>query len=212
VNILVIFDYAGVALFAATGALTASRKELDVIGFLFLAVVTGIGGGTARDLILGVPVFWLEQHIHVVVCAGTAIFVYFTADLIENRYRLLLWLDALALSAYGVFGAYKGLVLTGSPVVALVTGAMTGTFGGMLRDVLAGEPTALTRKEIYITAAVIGAAAFVLAQAAGLPRVLAAALGFTLAFAVRGGALAFGWSLPAYRSRPGRPPDRGPRS
>jgi len=86
---VVILDYIGVALFAATGALAASRKQLDMIGFLFLATVTGIGGGTARDLILDAPVFWVQQHAFVLICAVTAICVYFTAHLLESRYRWL---------------------------------------------------------------------------------------------------------------------------
>lgn len=201
-------DHAGVALFAATGALTASRRQLDMVGFVFLAVVTGVGGGTARDLILDVPVFWVAQPLYLLTCLGTAVAVFFAAHLVESRYRLLLWLDALALAAYAALGAQKGLAATGSPVVAVVMGTLTGTLGGMLRDVLAGEPTALTRREIYISAAALGAAAFVLARdAAGLALPVAAGLGVGLAFALRGGALAFGWTLPGYRSRPGRPPE-----
>jgi len=204
---LVFLDYAGVAVFAATGALAASRKELDAIGFMFLAGITGIGGGTLRDLILGVPVFWVENHNYILVCAGAALLVYFTAHLVESRYKLLLWLDAAGLAAYSVFGAYKGLLVTGSPLVALVTGMLTATFGGILRDVLADEPSVLLRPEIYVTAALSGAAAFTAADLAGLPLLGAAALAFACAFGVRAGALRFGWRLPRYRSRPGRLPD-----
>jgi len=200
-------DFLGVALFAATGALAASRKQLDIIGFLFLAGVTGTGGGTVRDLILGVPVFWVEREAYILVCAATAVGVYFAAHLIESRYRLLLWLDAVALAAYGVFGAYKGLMVTGSPTVAVVMGMVTGTLGGILRDVLAGEPSVLLRQEIYVAAAGAGAVAFVAVSWAGGPLGLAAAAGFVVALGVRSGALWFGWTLPAYRSRPGRPPD-----
>lgn len=209
-NPIIFLDYAGVTLFAITGALAASRKQMDVIGFLFLATVTGIGGGTARDLILGVPVFWVEQHLYILACAVAAIVTYFTAHLLESRYRWLLWLDAVALAAYGVFGAYKGFSITGSPVIAVMMGMITGTLGGILRDVLTGEPSVLMRKEIYITAAMSGAVAFVLARAAGLPVLAGFGLGFVLAFGIRGGALAFGWTMPAYKSRPGRtPPDSG---
>lgn len=205
-NGVTLLDYVGVTLFAVTGALAASRKQMDVIGFLFLATVTGIGGGTARDLILGVPVFWVEQHQYILACAAAAILTYFTAHLVESRYKWLLWLDAIALAAYGVFGAYKGFLITGSPVIAVMMGMITGTLGGILRDVLAGEPSVLMRKEIYITAAMIGAVAFVLSRAAGLPLPAGFGLGFVLAFGIRGGALAFGWTMPAYKSRPGRIP------
>lgn len=199
-----IMDYAGVALFAATGSLAASRKQLDIIGFLFLGAVTGIGGGTARDLILAVPVFWVEQPFYLLVCAATATAVYFTAHLIESRYRLLLWLDATALSAYGVFGAYKGLAVTGSATVAVVMGMITGTLGGIIRDVLARESSVLLRQEVYVAAAMTGALAFVAASASGTPLPAAAGVAFLLALGVRGGALHFRWTLPAYRSRPGR--------
>lgn len=207
-NPILLLDYAGVAVFAATGALAASRKQLDIIGFLFLAGVTGIGGGTFRDLILDVPVFWIVNHAYVLICAAIALVVFFTAHLVEYRYKLLLWLDAVGLAVYAVLGADKGLDATGSPVVAIVTGMLTATFGGILRDLLAGEPSVLLRPEIYVTAAMTGAATYtLLADAAGFPEVAAAMIAFAAAFAVRGGALKFGWSFPAYKSRPGRRPE-----
>ena len=203
-NALVLLDYVGVGLFAATGALAASRKQLDIMGFMFLAAVTGTGGGTVRDLILDVPVFWVVQPIYLIVCALTSIVVYFTAHLLESRYRWLLWLDAVALAAYCVLGASKGLLVTGSPIVAVVMGTLTGTLGGILRDVLANEPSVLLRKEIYVTAALLGALTFVAADAMGGSPSLSAGLGFLVAVVIRCSALAFGWTLPTYRSRPGR--------
>jgi uncharacterized membrane protein YeiH len=202
-----ILDYAGIAVFAATGALAASRKQLDIIGFLFLACVTGIGGGTFRDLILDVPVFWLLDPTHVLVCCGAAVVVYFTAHLVESRYKLLLWLDAIGLAAYTVLGASKGLEITGSPTVAVIMGVLTATFGGILRDLLAGEPSVLLRPEIYVTAALAGAAMFTLVDTVGLPASVSALLAFAAAFLVRGGALRFGWTFPPYRARPGRRPE-----
>ncbi|MEM9784873.1 MAG: trimeric intracellular cation channel family protein [Pseudomonadota bacterium] len=206
-SFLGLLDYVGVALFAATGALTASRRQLDVIGFLFLATVTGIGGGTVRDLILGVPVFWVVQEAFLTVCVATAIFVYFTAHFLESRYRLLVWLDAVALAAYSVFGAHKGLQVTDSAAIAVVMGMLTGTLGGILRDVLAGEPSVLLRQEIYVAAALLGAGSYVATRALGFNPSICAACGVGLALAMRGGALRFGWTLPAYKSRPGRPPE-----
>ncbi|MBK5566797.1 trimeric intracellular cation channel family protein [Ensifer sp. 2YAB10] len=206
--ILEILDYAGVAVFAATGALSASRKQLDIIGYLFLASVTGIGGGTMRDVVLGAtPVFWVTNPTYLLVCATVAVVVFFTAHLFGSRYRVLVWLDAIGLSAYCVMGAAKGFAATGSPGVALVTGMLTATFGGILRDLLAGEPSVLLRPEVYVTAALIGAGAFVLATMAGLPLAGASTLGVISAFAVRGGALKFGWTLPTGKAQPGRNPD-----
>jgi len=207
-NPILLLDYAGVAVFAATGALAASRKQLDFIGFLFLAGATGIGGGTLRDLVLGAtPVFWAKNPDYLLVCAVVAVLVFFTAHLVESRYKLLLWLDALGMAAYSVLGAAKGLAATGSPVVAVVTGTLTATFGGILRDLLHGEPSVLLRPEVYVTAALAGAITFTIADFADLPPSWAAAMGFAVAFLVRGGALRFGWTFPRYKSRPGRRPE-----
>jgi uncharacterized membrane protein YeiH len=206
-NVLQLLDYAGVAVFAATGALAASRKQLDVVGFVFLAAVTGMGGGTVRDLVLGAPVFWVVNPDYLVVVAIVAVTVYFTAHLLESRYKLLLWLDAAGLAAYASLGAHKGLVATGSLSISIVMGVLTATLGGILRDLLAGEPSVLLRPEIYVTAAMTGAATFGATYLLGLPMPLCALIAFVLAFIVRGGALWFGWSFPPYRGRPGRRPE-----
>lgn len=202
-----ILDYSGIAVFAATGALAASRKELDIVGFIFLAAITGIGGGTLRDVILNIPVFWIGNTIYVLICTAVAIFVYFTAHRLASRWKWLLWLDAIGLAAFSVMGAAKGLAITGSPVVAIITGMLTATFGGILRDIVAQEPSVLLRPEIYISAAGAGAGAFVLADAWTAAPNVAAIIAFLVAFGVRGGALWFGWRFPPYRSRPGRSPE-----
>lgn len=204
---ITLLDYAGIAVFAATGALAASRKELDIIGFLFFAGLTGIGGGTIRDLILDVPVFWVQNPDYLLVCGVVAIIVYFTAHLIESRYKLLLWLDAVGVAAYCVFGAWKGLVVTGSAPIAIVMGMLTAAFGGILRDQIAGEPSVLMRPEIYITAALAGSVVFTFLELVGLPIAASTTPAFLVALAIRGGALWYGWSFPPYRSRPGRRPE-----
>jgi uncharacterized membrane protein YeiH len=207
-NSIILLDYAGVAVFAATGALAASRKQLDIIGFLFLAAVTGTGGGTLRDVLLGrLPVFWVANPAYMLVCAVVGVIVFFSAHLVESRYRLLLWLDAVGLASYAAMGAAKGLTATGSPVIAVIMGVLTATFGGILRDLLAGEPSVLLRPEIYVTAALAGAVVFTVVTLSGASTLVAAALSFAAAFLVRGGALRYGWTFPAYRSRPGRSPE-----
>lgn len=207
-TLLQFLDYCGIAVFAATGALAASRKQLDIIGFIFLGVMAAIGGGTVRDLILGsMPVFWVKEPVYLAVAVATAIVVYFTAHLFWSRYVVLVWLDAIGLAAYSVIGAAKGLALGVSPGIAIVTGIMTATFGGILRDIVSGEPSVLMRPEIYVTAALAGAATYVLALSAGTPEAAAAIAGAIIAFLVRGGALAFGWKFPTYHARPGRAPD-----
>ncbi|NWJ24475.1 trimeric intracellular cation channel family protein [Rhizobium sp. RM] len=207
-TLLGFLDYAGVAVFAATGALAASRKQLDLIGFLFFAAATGIGGGTVRDLVLGrAPVFWVVNPTYILVCVSIAVLVFFTAHLLESRYKLLLWLDAVGLSAYSVMGAAKGLAATGSATVAIVTGVLTATFGGVLRDILAGEPSALLRPEVYVSCALAGSSIFTAAYFFGAPLYLASGLGLLAAFGIRSGALIFGWTFPPYKTRPGRRPE-----
>ncbi|MBX3597598.1 MAG: trimeric intracellular cation channel family protein [Rhizobiaceae bacterium] len=200
-------DYAGVAVFAATGALSASRKQLDIVGFAFLAGITGIGGGTLRDVILNVPVFWIGNHTYVLVCVAMAVLVFFTAHMVESRWRLLLWLDAIGLAAFAAMGTAKGLAITGSPVVAIITGMLTATFGGILRDVISGEPSVLLRPEVYVSAAGAGAVAYVLADWFLAAPGMAATIAFATGFIVRGGALWFGWRLSPYKTRPGRSPE-----
>ena len=207
-SLLQLLDYCGVAVFAATGALAASRKQLDIIGFVFLGVLTGIGGGTIRDVILGAtPVFWVKEPGYLIAASVTAVAIYFLAHRVWSRYVWLLWLDAIGLAAYCVIGAAKGLALGVPPLIAVVTGVMTATFGGILRDMVAGEPSVLLRPEIYVTSALAGASAYVLAIGAGTPSEAAAIGAAVLAFLVRGGALAFGWTFPVYKARPGREPD-----
>lgn len=202
---LPILSYGGVAVFAAAGALAASRKQMDIIGFAFLASLTGVGGGSVRDLLLGEPVFWLRDPSQLGVCLAVAVLVYFTAHLAESRFRLLLWADAVGLSAYAVLGAAQGLEKGAGPLAAVVVGVLTATSGGIIRDVTAGEPSVLMRKELYVTAALAGALSYVVLLQLGLALWPAALFATAAAFAVRAGALVFGWTLPGYRSRPGRP-------
>lgn len=206
-NPIQLLDYAGVAVFAATGALAASRKELDIIGFLFLASATAIGGGTFRDLILGVPVFWVVNTDYVWICLIVTVAMFFGAPRMDSRYKALLWLDAVGLAAFAAMGAAKGLTVTGSAPVAVVTGMLTAAFGGVLRDLLANEPSVLLRREIYVSAALAGATVYVLLVIAGAPMLASALAAFVVALAIRGGALRYGWTLPSYRSRPGRRPE-----
>lgn len=206
-SLLPALDLASAAVFGITGALAASRKQMDIVGFMWLGVVTGVGGGTVRDLMLGVPAFWIGDPAPVVACLAAAVVVYFTAHLVHSRYRVILWLDAIGMALVTVAGTAKGLDLGAGPFVAAVMGVITATVGGIIRDVLGQEPSVILRREIYVTAAALGAGAFVLAVGLGCDRATSALVGFAIAFGIRGLALVFGWSLPIYRARPGRPID-----
>jgi uncharacterized membrane protein YeiH len=200
---LTAIDLVASAVFAITGALVASRKQMDIIGFCWLGLVTGIGGGAVRDLLLGLPVFWIREPAYVIVCLAASVAVYFGAHVLDSRYRTLVWLDALGLALVSVGGAAKGLDAGAGPVNAIVMGVITAALGGV-RDILGQEPSIILRKEIYVTASVAGALCFVAAIGLGSGRTAAMALGFAVALGVRGGAIVYGWSMPTYRSRPGR--------
>ncbi len=198
-------DYLGVAVFAITGALVASRKEMDLVGFVFLGVVTGVGGGTVRDMALGqTPVFWVKEPAYLLICVAASVLVFFAAHIPWSRLRVLIWLDAVGLALFAVLGAEKALPF--GPVVAATMGVVTAVMGGMIRDILGGESPVILRREIYATAALLGAVVFLLATLA-LPRDFALLAGFLAGLGLRGLALRQGWSLPPFRARPGRRPD-----
>jgi len=196
-------DYAGVAVFAVTGALVAARLRHDIVTFVFFATVTGIGGGTLRDLLIGAPVFWVADQGYLVVCAIAALAAWFIGEP-PWRGTLLNWLDGVGLAAYAVFGAAKALDVGVPSVVAVAMGVMTATFGGVLRDLFGGEPNVFLRREIYVTAALVSAAIFVVARHLAVPGVIAVIAAFVLGFALRAGAIVFGWSLPGYARKTGR--------
>ena len=202
---LTAIDWFGVAIFAVTGALVASRKRMDIFGFILLGCVTGMGGGTLRDAMLGaLPVFWVREPIYLAICVAVSAATFFLAHIPESRYRVLLWLDAAGLALFCVVGADRALTAGASTFIAVAMGVVTATFGGVVRDILGGESPLILRREIYVTAALAGAAAFVGLLALGVPGAIAAVAGFAACFVIRALALHYGWSLPVYRAREGR--------
>ena len=199
---LTVLDYAAVAVFGASGALAAARRKHDIITFTFFAAVTGVGGGTLRDLLIDAPVFWVARPEYLGVCVAGAVAIWIFGWG-QGRERLLLWLDALGMAAYTVVGALKAVSLGLPPGSAIVMGVLTSTFGGIIRDVLAEEPSVLLRRELYVTPALLGSAVFVGLDALDVQLTLAGAMGFIAAFTVRAGAILFGWQMPAF---PGRSP------
>ena len=199
-------DFSSVFVFALTGALVASRAQLDIIGFLFIASLTAIGGGTIRDVVLRRDqVFWVAEPVYVGVACAAAIFVFFTAHLLESRWRAILWLDAVALSIAVTAGFAVARNLDASWPVLLMMGVTTGCLGGLMRDVVCNEvPLVLRQGELYVTAALAGAGAGVVTLTLTGSASLAYPACIAMTFALRAGSLAFGWSLPVYKSRPPR--------
>jgi uncharacterized membrane protein YeiH len=196
-------DYAGVAVFALTGALAAARDKHDIITFWFFAVVTGVGGGTLRDLLIGAPVFWLGDPTYLALGLAAALIVWFLAPHLE-RAKTLIWIDAVGLAVYAVIGAGKAISLGVDPFVSIAMGVLTACFGGVIRDVLAGQPSALLKREITISAALLSAGGFVALSAAGVEALWAGVAGALAGFGLRAGAIHYGWALPAFGERRGQ--------
>ena len=196
---LELLDYFGIAVFAISGALVAAERKTDFVTFIFFAVVTGVGGGTLRDLLIGAPVFWVNTNATLLICMGAALAVWFVRSGQRAAARALLWFDAAGMGAYAAYGAAKALGYGVAPVPAFVMGVLTACAGGIIRDVLAGQPSILLRHEIYITAAALAAGLFVALVLAGLAMFPAAVMAGSAGFALRGAAIMRGWSLPAYR-------------
>ncbi len=194
-------DYAAVAVFALTGALVASRSQLDIVGFIFIACLTAVGGGTLRDVILNRDqVFWVADPGFIAVASAAAVVVFFTAHLLESRYRALLWLDACALAVAVPAGVAVAVGMGQSWGIVLLMGVATGCFGGLMRDVVCNEvPLVLKQGELYVTCAFTGAGAALAVLWAGLDMAAALLTCAIVTLTLRAGSLLFGWRLPVYK-------------
>lgn len=196
--VLSTLDVVGIGLFAATGAVAAARAKQTLITFAFFALATGVGGGTVRDLLIGAPVFWIEDTRPLTACLVIALVVWVTPAKFW-RGKTLDWLDAFGMAAYAVFGAAKALSFGVPPVAAVMMGIFTACLGGIIRDVLAGEPSIILKPELYVTAAALAAALFVGLSAAGAMLPVAAGVSALTGFALRAFAIWKGLALPIYR-------------
>ncbi len=205
-NVLQVLDYLAVIVFALTGALVASRSQLDIVGFIFIACLTAVGGGTLRDVLLDRAVFWMADPAILATAAVAAIVVFFTAHLLESRLAAIRWLDAFALAVAVPAGVAASLSAGAGWPVVLVMGVITGCMGGLMRDVVCNEvPLVLKQGELYVTAAFCGAVAAVVVVQSGQTGLLPLAACAVVTLVLRAGSMAFGWRLPVYRSTPPRP-------
>ena len=197
-NIIAWLDLFGIAVFAASGALAAAQRGQTLVTFSFFALVTGVGGGTVRDLLIGAPVFWVQDWRFAATCLITAGLVWFTPKNVWNP-RALDWFDAVGIAIYAVFGAWKSLTLGVPFLPAMMMGVITACVGGIIRDMLAGEPSILLKPEIYVTAAALASALFVLLVWLETPVLLAAIISASAGFCLRAMAIWKGWAIPSYK-------------
>lgn len=193
--ILNLFDWTGVFVFALSGGLMAVRQKFDILGIIIIAWLPAIGGGTLRDLLLGQPVFWLDDPISLSLATLAGIAAFFGPHF-WARIKALVWVDAMGLALFAVVGASKAASLGHGFLICTLMGAMTATAGGLLRDVVCNEAPLLLREEIYATAAIIGAGSFYIALKCGLSEGVSLTLGALAVFIIRGLSLKFKLNLP----------------
>ena len=198
-NVIQWLDLAGVFVFATSGALVAARKRLDIFGFVVVGFITSVGGGTLRDLLVNVPVFWIQESIYIWIALAAAVLTFGFAGFIDRRKQWIVWFDAIGLSVFCVLGASKGLEISGDPLISVMMGVISAVFGGVLRDIVCNEVPLIFHAEIYATAAFLGSVLFVIAMGLELGLSLALWLGVIAALSLRSAAIVWGWSLPKSR-------------
>lgn len=191
-------DMAATAVFALSGALAAARMRKTLVTFMFFAAITGVGGGTLRDVLIGAPVFWMHRSAPIAICLGAALVVWFTPRRIWPV-QALEWFDGIGLAAYSVFGAAKALSFGIPPLPAAIMGVVTACMGGIFRDMLAGVPSIVLRPEIYVTAAALAAGGHVALVSMGVDGWVAMGAGFLGGLVLRFAAIRWQLGLPAYR-------------
>ena len=192
-------DLAGISVFALSGALMAVRMRQTLVTAAFFALLTGVGGGTVRDLLIGAPVFWVQDGAIAAICIAIAFLVWLTPEKWWEG-QLLEWADAVGLAAYAVFGTAKATAWGVPPAPALLMGVITGCVGGIIRDMLAGQPSIIMRPEVYVTAAALSSAFYLVLINIGVATALSAIVAAAAGFALRGAAIHWGLSLPTYES------------
>jgi uncharacterized membrane protein YeiH len=193
-------DLIGIAVFAASGALAAASRGQTMVTLTFFALITGVGGGTVRDLLIDAPVFWIRDARAAAICLTMAVVIWVTPER-WWRGQALVWFDAVGLAAYAVFGAFKATRFGVPPVPAALMGVVSASVGGIIRDVLAGEPSILMRPELYVTAAALSSTSYVVLRQLEVATMPAAIIAVTAGFLLRAAAIHWHLALPAYRGR-----------
>jgi uncharacterized membrane protein YeiH len=183
--------YFGDVVFAISGALTAARYRMDIIGYVLIGSITGIGGGTTRDLLLGRTVWWTQNPLELILCivASLATFFWITSDI--TRRKGMIWSDALGLSVFCVVGCHIALAHGAPPVIAIFMGMLTATGGGLLRDVLTNTKPMIMSGQIYATAALLGALSYTTLTYFGVGELIAEIVAVLAAFSLRTAAIVF---------------------
>jgi len=183
--------YFGDVVFAVSGALTAARYRMDVLGFVLIGTITGIGGGTTRDLLLGRTVWWTQDPLELILCVAASLVTFFFIRSDITRRKGMIWSDALGLSVFGVVGCYVALQFGAPFVIAVFMGMVTATGGGVIRDVLTQNKPMIMRGQLYATAALLGSLSYASMRYLGVHEIAAEVVAFLAAFSLRASAIIF---------------------
>jgi uncharacterized membrane protein YeiH len=195
------FEMLGTAVFAITGVLAVTRRGLDMFGALTLGIVTAIGGGTVRDLLIREPIFWFQDVNYIWMAVAGALLAFWGSRLLRTTANLLLYLDGLGAALFGISAANKVLVLNLAGPIAVMMGVLTGIGGGLLRDVLAGRPTLLMSREIYATPILLGCIVFVVLRHEAVNFATAGLIGFSVIYGLRALAIHFHLEMPVWLTK-----------
>ncbi len=170
-NIVDYLDIAGTFVFAVAGAFRATRHHLDLLGVMVLAVATGVGGGMIRDMLLGAtPVAAIQSELYLSVCLAAGLLVFLASEKVATQWNRVMIMDAIGLGVFAAIGGVKGMEFGLGPIGVMIMAALTATGGGVVRDILVREVPAVIRHDFYATAALLGGAALLGADAAGWSR------------------------------------------
>lgn len=199
--ILDALDIVGIAIFALSGAVIAAKERQTFVTMGFFALVTGVGGGTVRDLLIGAPVFWITDPWVAAICLGCALVAWFT-PVRWWQGKAFDFADGAGLAAYAVLGSAKALAYGVPPIPAILMGIITGCVGGIIRDVVAGRPSIIMRPELYVTAGALSSTITVLGMLAApslsLPDAWIWVAAFIAGFGLRAAAIQWQLGLPSY--------------
>ena len=183
--------YMGDVVFAVSGALNAARHRMDVLGFVLIGTITGIGGGTTRDLLMGRTVWWTQEPFELLLCGGAALVTYFFIKTDISTRKWMIWADAIGLACFGVVGCHVSLAYGVPFVIAVFLGMVTATGGGVIRDTLTRTQPMILCGEVYATAALFGSLGYGILSRTALPAGLAELLSVLAAFLLRAAAIIF---------------------
>jgi uncharacterized membrane protein YeiH len=189
-SILVIM-YFGDVVFAISGALTAARYRMDVLGFVLIGTITGIGGGTTRDLLLGRTVWWTQDPLELILCVSAALVTFFFIKSDITRRKGMIWSDTFGLSVFGVVGCHIALQFGAPFIIAVFMGMVTATGGGLIRDVITNTQPMIMGGQIYATAALLGSLCYASLRHLGVSEIPAELVSCLATFSLRASAIVF---------------------